>query len=212
MTPMSKHRTEIHEKSLTAQAFILSCNAHESEARQRATAVCQRYKVRRLCDAVRQDWPLEDITKIVESLSDASTLNTPDTLGETPLHIAATLGKVEIVKRLLRHGAKPSVLNGDGETALFCCWNADSAASGYACAALMMDLCDPSTFINVRSSKGQTVLMKACFANSEEFVGLLLHNGADPHTKNHRGNTAMDIANLTGASISVRNLLAQKLK
>ena len=117
---------------------------------------------------------------------------------------------VKIVELLLQCDANPGVVNGDGETALFCCWKADSETAGYECAALMLEQCDPSTFINIRSDKGQTILMKASFAGNKKFVELLLNFGADTLIKNHRGNTAIDIANLAGAPISVKDLLTHK--
>ena len=78
---------------------------------------------------------------------------------------------------------------------------------GLKCALSMLTHERCLDFVNRKSAKGQTVLMKACFANEDEFVQILLNNGADPLVTNNRGNSALDIAKLAGAGPRVRQLL-----
>ena len=208
---------QLRQQSDSAQSFVASLEDESIVANERATAIRMRYGIQRMCAAIERCAPIEKLNRILEELEDDACLNFPGTSDETPLHIAAKTAQVHVVELLLGRGANPGILNGAGETSLFSAWSAaassgpGSSSDGFRCAVSMLRHCDAKSFVNKRSLRGQTVLMKACFASHGDFVQLLLSHGADPRTPNSRGNTAMDIAKATGASPAVRQLLEEAL-
>jgi len=74
------------------------------------------------------------ITEVLERLWRAGTFTSSplsiddrDTLGDTPLHVAAQLGDPADVRVLLEAGADPNAIGGRGRTPLFCTENAKIA-------------------------------------------------------------------------------------
>jgi ankyrin repeat protein len=203
----------LHQQSDSAHSFVASLEDAAIVANKRATALRLRYMVQRLCTAIERRSPLDEVNRILEELEDDACLSIPGTSDETPLHVSGKTAQILVVDLLLDHGANPGIVNGAGETALFSAWSAaalsgpGSTSNGFQCAVSMLRHRDAPTFVNTRSAKGQTILMKACYASDEDFVQLLLRSGADPGVANNRGNTAVDIAKATGASDAVRRLL-----
>ena len=209
---------QLREQSDAAQKFVESLRSASHDAEECANAICKRYAVRHLCAAIEQCSPLHRVVELIDELKDGSCLNIPGPNDETALHIAARTAQTQVVDLLLQRGAHPGVTNtATGETALFSAWAAIAQradpqpgprCNGFQCAASMLRAGCSSEFINTKSSTGQTVLMKAVFASHEDFVKLLLCNGADPLMSNNRGNSAVDIAKFAGATVPVQRLLA----
>ena len=107
--------------------------------------------------------------------------------GGTPLMAAASNGHVEIVRALLRRGARVNDTDIRGWTALVC-----AAENGHAtiCKLLLDAHADP----NIRTRQSGTVLMVAALKGHLEIVRLLLEKGADSSARDATGQSALDLA------------------
>ncbi len=140
-----------------------------------------------------------------------------ETLGLTPLMLAAQMGSVGMVRALVEGGAIIDFTNGYGDTALHHAnivevveilieAGADvnrlsrlgdpplvsTAASGDA--AIASALIRAGADINIQSSEGDSPLIEAAWAGNYEVVELLIRYGADPALRNKEGLTALQVA------------------
>jgi ankyrin repeat protein len=124
--------------------------------------------------------------------------------GLTPLFTATEKGRHEIVRLLLRKGAKPDAMDDEGDTALHLTYSEDVA----------MALIDCGANIEARNKKGLTPLFTATEKGRHEIVRLLLRKGAKPDAMDDEGDTALhltyseDVAMALidcGANIEARN-------
>lgn len=106
--------------------------------------------------------------------------------GSTPLHAAAFVGDLPLVKELLRLGADANATRGDGFTALHltCLQNHIEVAK----------LLIPCTAINTESRFGTTALHEAARRGFYALVDLLLVNGANPNLEDNDQMTALHAA------------------
>ncbi len=111
-------------------------------------------------------------------------LNAQNTVGETPLMLAAINNQLELAKVLITNGAD---VNREGWTPLHY-----AASKGHR--EMMRLLIENDAYIDSESSNGTTPLMMAAFSNSPLAVKLLLEEGADPTLVNHGNASALDIA------------------
>ena len=120
-----------------------------------------------------------------------------NSLGETPLMMAALRGRLEWCGRLLDLGAK---IDRDGWTPLH------YAATGpeYRVVELLLNR---GAAIDALSPDRETPLMMATRFGSEASVGLLLSRGAATGLRNARGQRAADVARSVG-----RDALAERLE
>src|SRR5258706_4259760 len=105
----------------------------------------------------------------------------------TPLHQAALLGQMEVVRSLLDKGAAIEATDGDGQTPLF-------AAAGLGHEAVAEALLERGASVRVRDRAGRTALHWAVASGSEEMAALLLAYGADPNARDVSGNTPLALA------------------
>ncbi|MBL8362371.1 MAG: ankyrin repeat domain-containing protein [Rubrivivax sp.] len=117
-------------------------------------------------------------------------------VGETALMMAALKGQVDWMQRLLERGARPDQ---EGWTPLH------YAATGPEPRAVSL-LLDRGVRIDAVSPNGSTSLMMATQYGPEESVALLLQRGADAAPRNHRGETAADVARRVGRDALVDRL------
>lgn len=59
-----------------------------------------------------------DLDQVKRNLDWHADVNQPDVDGDTPLHVAASTGRVAIAEQLLSHGANPEALDASGRTPL----------------------------------------------------------------------------------------------
>ncbi len=118
----------------------------------------------------------------------------------TPLHLAASHGYLDIVKYLLKKGAKIGVKNRKGQTALhLAVLNAHKDVIQY--------LVQEGADINAIENEGDTPLSWAAYRRQAGVVQQLVHLGADIHSKNKMGNTALHWAAEKGYKDIVELLL-----
>lgn len=101
-----------------------------------------------------------------------------DSNGVSPLHYAASLGRVEIMKQLLKAGAlieQPAVSPWH-ETPLF------EAVTNHQARAVSFLLAQGAR-VNARNSAGITPLHMAALVGDENIVDILLAHGADPNAQ-----------------------------
>ncbi|CAH3121067.1 unnamed protein product [Pocillopora meandrina] len=133
----------------------------------------------------------------------------PDTIdtasGMTLLMWAATCGKDDIVKLLLKKGAG---VNTDqkrtGMTALM-----HAAEQGFP--ETVQILLECGAHINWQQPAGETALMRACKKGHEEVVGVLLKHGVDTKVQSNYEQTAIQIA-VRNQYFEIQNLLSEHEK
>jgi ankyrin repeat protein len=124
--------------------------------------------------------------------------------GKTPLMLAAENGHIELVNRLLNHGADVRLKDVFGWTALF------YAVSGmYAHLELIQLLLQAGSNINALSEKQYSPLHTAIQSPyaKQECIHLLLESGADLNAKNNKGQTPLILATEKGREDLVDLLL-----
>lgn len=106
-----------------------------------------------------------------ELLQNKAIPNTPQVFSEAPLHVAAALGHVEILRLLLQHGAAVNVQCGEDKlTPLHL-----AAEQGYP--VCVQVLIDAGGMVNATNRKKQTPLHLAVLAQCTEATELLLQKG-----------------------------------
>ncbi|KAK2480748.1 hypothetical protein H9L39_06387 [Fusarium oxysporum f. sp. albedinis] len=136
--------------------------------------------------------------------------------GDTPLHLAAILGDVEIVERILEHGVDIDTLNGNDDVPLeeavrhsresasmkllesgtvdTCgenCRTALTDASSVRNLALMETFIEKGAKLDIPDIKGQTALIKASKLGHARVVELLLKSQSDVDHQDHDLDTAL---------------------
>lgn len=118
------------------------------------------------------------------------------------LHFAASHGSVNVAEALLSAGADPNIADSNGRRPLHY-----ASANGHlgVIHSLLRYGADPNAVSNVSSRQGgDSPLIKASSFGQEDAVGLLVSNGANPFQANFLGQTAIDLARMSGR----RNILA----
>ncbi len=140
-----------------------------------------------LNEAVR----LNDIVLVKSLIDGGADVNERDTLGETPLHVAAISDYREIGSLLLENGADINAGDVRGLT--------PAHAAAWLRYRDMVDLLiTHGADINARDKDGYTVLHTAALAGRKETVSLLIGKGADVNDKSNRSLTPLHAAALSG--------------
>ena len=112
--------------------------------------------------------------------------------GETALMTAARTGSVDVVRRLLEHGANPHLKEAlRGQTALM-------SAAGARNAAVVRALMAHGADVHVRSRGGFSALTLAVRAGAADAVRVLLAAGADVNDRLRDGTSALMLAIVNG--------------
>lgn len=128
-------------------------------------------------------------------LGKGANVNAQTNDGDTPLHSAASRGRVELAKFLLRSGADVNARNNAGITPLFC-FGGDSAL------AVVRVLIEHGADVNHRNEEGARPLHSAAATGSIEIAELLLAHGADINAMDETGWTPLSLAALTNPGIT----------
>ncbi len=141
----------------------------------------------------------DDLSKVKALLvrGDISNINMQNTKGETPLIVAVRNGRYDIVKLLLRRGAKIGITD-------------KKSKSAYSYAQMMLELLNHEKQeqyisglkdlvsqkiidLSKKDKNGDTLLMKAVATGNLEQTKILLEAGVNPAVKNNKGQTAKDL-------------------
>ncbi|MBU0617074.1 MAG: ankyrin repeat domain-containing protein [Planctomycetes bacterium] len=137
-----------------------------------------------------------DLTRVRTLLADAPELvDSPDSLGRTPLHAAALARDARVLALLLERGAKPNAKDAAGETALFI-----AARAGRV--ELVQRLLTSGAGANLKNLRGASPLhviatdgqrTPPAQAARKAIAGLLLAAGADVDAADGEGMTALHV-------------------
>jgi len=119
------------------------------------------------------------------------------------LQVAAGYGKVKAVHVLLEHGAKPSVKDSMGLTALHSAANKEERDVMVA----LLQTEDGKACVDAQDEDGCTALHYAASGGSKAVVTALINAGASDQVVNRDGKTASDLANEYGHA-AVAELIA----
>ncbi|MGC9367824.1 MAG: ankyrin repeat domain-containing protein, partial [bacterium] len=157
-------------------------------------------------DTTTKKW-LEDQSKIYNF--DPNNINSTDSDGRTPLHIASWQGRVDIIEDLIKNGANVNEKDlANNETPLF---------YGIEEERVVRVLLENGAEVNIADFEGETPLLEASRNNDVEIINLLLDNGAEVNVVNEKGYTPLlisvsyenyDVAELlvnAGADVNVEN-------
>ncbi|XP_063538578.1 ankyrin-1-like [Cydia strobilella] len=168
--------------------------------------------------ACRHHSSLQTVKALLDSAEDIANYGSTESV--TPLHVASTQGRVEVIQLLIDHGAMIDVQDFDGDTPLHDAALASKLKSvtallhagadlaiknetgytpfhlacfkgGFDIIKVMLPFVDD---INEVTDNGDTPVIIACTGNNENIVQFLLDNGADPHIKNKDGFSALYVA------------------
>ena len=140
---------------------------------------------------------LEGIQKTLTNVPEL--LNGVDDRGSTPLLLATYYGHIDVAKYLLDSGAKVDATDSSGNTALM-----GVCFKGYE--NIVELLVDAGANVNHINNMGATSLIYAASFNKIGIARILLENGADIQTKDARGNTALENAQMQDAKEMVELL------
>ncbi len=107
--------------------------------------------------------------------------------GVTPLHLASSIGYIDIIRMLLEKGADINAQDNYGQTPLY-------YASGQNNVEIVRMLLEGGADIEAKDKSGETVLYQAVRSKNAEMIELLLNRGADIEAKDNSGETALDLA------------------
>jgi len=129
-----------------------------------------------------------DTPRLLQAISDATSVDQRDVCYRTPLMLAAQHGRLETVRELLARGARVDLHEKGYYTALML-----AAGNGHAEVVGLLAQAGASVD-EVEISRGWTALIWAAKRGHLETVRLLLALGADPALRDHQGRSAGDWA------------------
>ena len=132
-------------------------------------------------------------------------INAKNKDGQTPLHIAATNGRKEVVELLLEKGADVNAKDNYEGTPLH--W-----AAYYGHKEVAELLLSKGAAINAKERKGWTPIHYAVWKGHKELAELLISSGADIDTKQMEDSTPLHIAAMNNNKEMVELLIAKGAK
>ncbi|XP_071410554.1 M-phase phosphoprotein 8 isoform X2 [Pithys albifrons albifrons] len=114
-------------------------------------------------------------------------LDQEDSSGMTLVMLAAAGGHDDLLRILIRKGAKVNRRQKNGTTALI-----HAAEKNFLTTVAI--LLEAGAYVNVQQSSGETALMKACKRGNSDIVRLMIESGADCNILSKHQNTAMHFA------------------
>ncbi|XP_066225233.1 M-phase phosphoprotein 8 isoform X2 [Saccopteryx leptura] len=125
--------------------------------------------------------------KVALNSNEEYNLDQEDSSGMTLVMLAAAGGQDDLLRLLLRKGAKVNGRQRNGTTALI-----HAAEKNFLTTVAI--LLEAGAFVNVQQSSGETALMKACKRGNSDIVRLVIECGADCNILSKHQNSAMHFA------------------
>lgn len=146
----------------------------------------------------------QNALSVLNAFADLIFLNALNSHGDTPLHVAASIGNHEVLKRLLEAGADPSLENKKGMTPIM-------AAARKGSHPAIRTLLKKDVLLGKTDKFGNSVLFYAVESDSPLVFETLVDSGADPHHVNNQGETLHHIAAKHASLKMVETLEAYKI-
>ncbi|XP_047612357.1 M-phase phosphoprotein 8 isoform X1 [Phacochoerus africanus] len=142
--------------------------------------------------------------KVALNSSEEYNLDQEDASGMTLVMLAAAGGQDDLLRLLLRKGAKVNGRQKNGTTALI-----HAAEKNFLTTVAI--LLEAGAFVNVQQSNGETALMKACKRGNSDIVRLVIERGADCNVLSKHQNSALHFAKQSN-NVLVYDLLRSHLE
>ena len=141
-----------------------------------------------LLQAVREGASAELVEMLIISLNEDLDA-VENGMGQTALHLAVNLNRVDLVKLLIEHKGLNGMMEIQDEQGF------RPLHSAVKSSRLIIDLLlGGGADLNSRTRSGMTALHVAVIENKASAVELLLESGADPSVKDYHGHTPLDYA------------------
>ncbi|MGB7326778.1 MAG: ankyrin repeat domain-containing protein, partial [Rubripirellula sp.] len=141
-----------------------------------------------------------NVGDIARAIADGVDPDVPNAYGVTPLSVACTYGRTEVVKVLLAAGADANKEIAGGETPLM-----TAARTGNA--TIVQMLIESGAVTDETERRGQTALMWAAAEGNTDVVDALIHAGAELGLRTKQGFTAMLFAAREGRIETCKRLV-----
>uniref|UniRef100_A0A8C3P0V2 M-phase phosphoprotein 8 n=1 Tax=Cyanoderma ruficeps TaxID=181631 RepID=A0A8C3P0V2_9PASS len=125
--------------------------------------------------------------KMALSSNEEYNLDQEDPSGMTLVMLAAAGGHDDLLRVLIRKGAKVNCRQKNGTTALI-----HAAEKNFLTTVAI--LLEAGAYVNMQQSSGETALMKACKRGNSDIVQLMIESGADCNILSKHQNSAMHFA------------------
>ncbi|XP_021235668.1 M-phase phosphoprotein 8 isoform X2 [Numida meleagris] len=125
--------------------------------------------------------------KMALSSSEEYNLDQEDSSGMTLVMLAAAGGHDDLLRVLIRKGAKVNGRQKNGTTALI-----HAAEKNFLTTVAI--LLEAGAYVNMQQSSGETALMKACKRGNSDIVRLMIESGADCNILSKHQNSALHFA------------------
>ncbi|KAM8803157.1 M-phase phosphoprotein 8 isoform 1-T1 [Rhynchonycteris naso] len=125
--------------------------------------------------------------KVALNSNEEYNLDQEDSSGMTLVMLAAAGGQDDLLRLLIRKGARVNRRQRNGTTALI-----HAAEKNFLTTVAI--LLEAGAFVNVQQSSGETALMKACKRGNSDIVRLVIECGADCNILSKHQNSAMHFA------------------
>ncbi|KAM7116256.1 M-phase phosphoprotein 8 [Molossus nigricans] len=125
--------------------------------------------------------------KVALNSNEEYNLDQEDSSGMTLVMLAAAGGQDDLLRLLIRKGARVNGRQKNGTTALI-----HAAEKNFLTTVAI--LLEAGAFVNVQQSNGETALMKACKRGNSDIVRLVIECGADCNILSKHQNSAMHFA------------------
>ena len=141
-------------------------------------------------------------SRIYWLIENGADINLQDKYRQTPLHMAAAKGKVEIVRLLLEKRAEVNSRNNGGQTPLH-------MAAGNEKVEIVLLLLEKGAEVNSPDQSRQTPLHMAVSYGKSKAIKVLLEKGAEVNSSDQSGQTPLHMVAFYGNSEAVMELLNQ---
>ncbi|UCG60843.1 MAG: ankyrin repeat domain-containing protein [Candidatus Zixiibacteriota bacterium] len=145
-----------------------------------------------------QNGDLEALLAILAD--DRESVNSADTAGSYPLHLAALHGHFEAVRSLIENGAAVSVGDRDNTTPLIC-----AAMRGNM--DIVSFLLDHGASISERDNYGNTPYLASAGGGNTDLVAYFLDQGVDVNQQDRQGRSALHQAAFRGRTTVIEQLV-----